>query len=105
LPEGFAGISVGRHPVTVLCGGGVQVGELSYSYRKKRRGAELEVESSVPINLLQARLGPFRNPVDGARLLVNGKQGRPAFARSGDSWWVWVDFGGNVKTASCRLTW
>lgn len=103
LPGDYSDLRVRRHPALTRRDEQPLVTRISYRYHTDAQGCSVQLWARDPIAHLRVRLGPFEAATTDAVMHVNGSPRQAVFTPSGDSWWVWVDLGHNVKRASCRL--
>jgi len=104
LPDGFPTISVAHHPFSIATGAGEVTGKVTYFMERAERAVSFRVKTDRAVPALRVRLGPFARKPQGWQLRVNGAMQDAAPFRSGDSWWVWADFGRDTRGGTCALS-
>ncbi|MBU6411029.1 MAG: hypothetical protein KGR98_11645, partial [Verrucomicrobia bacterium] len=87
------GIQVGNWPVRTLSRGHSQLVPFSMTVGKNVNQYHVVLRSARAIDHGRIRIGPFGTSLNSIHVICNGKPVAGKLFGSGDSKWVWVDFG------------
>lgn len=102
MPLGWKKVEVSEWPIRALSEGSSQMFNLSMSIGKNGNEYTVALQSDKAVDKGKIRIGPFNISVSSVNVTRNGEQITCKLFVSGDSKWVWVDFG-NGQSKSYKI--
>ena len=93
MPLEWKKIEVSDWPVRTFSKNTSQMFNIAMSMEKNENGYSVVLKSEKAIDKGKIRIGPFNPSINSIKITCNGNQIAGKLFESGDSKWVWVDFG------------